>query len=705
MSRAYIYSGETATLRLVVLSNGRPLPITDDIGIELEVRTTAMGRVLVKNTAKDFDMSASAVGVIYCTLSATDTQQLTPGRATIGISIKRAGDIAMGAASEIDILRALSVPNANNNRLIPVDFVVSDADIEVVLDMIGGEQGEMGPAGPRGEAGPQGEVGPQGEPGPAGPQGEPGPIGPQGEPGPQGEIGPQGPQGVPGPQGEVGPQGPQGEPGPRGEAGPQGEPGPQGEIGPQGPQGEPGPQGEVGPQGPQGTSGFSGAAEDLEVINDLSTGGDTAALSAEMGKELVRIINSTTLRKGADGYIYVYINGQQIGDGFDPTSGNVVEYIRFADSVVQQICATNWGNGVGITPEQAAAVTVWNRFWVNNKEITSFEETRYFYNVAKDTANGIFSNCSLLERVDFSTWEEFYVLYANQGGFFTNCTSLTSVKLPKRIRGSLNGAFRNTPMLKSIDFSNTEVVDIASCEYALYQSGIESLDISDWGLSKAISMAYMLGGCTSLKSVTGFKNLSTPLCTTANHCFAGYYDDVTQLESLDISGWVLADGASVNLMFNRNVGLKYLNVGDGWGGNINLMGLFGYQQNARRQLERVDGWLDFSSTLSGENFFTYFYYLRKLEIRNFGKVADFTKMPHFEWLFEWGVNSAEVPDARQSLKNTFDNLFDRASAGYSALTISLSTNTLNELIDIFGDDGMLAIINKGYTIANYTPAG
>ena len=107
MSRAYIYSGETATLRLVVLSNGRPLPITDDIGIELEVRTTAMGRVLVKNTVKDFDMSASAVGVIYCTLSATDTQQLTPGRATIGISIKRAGDIAMGAASEIDILRPL----------------------------------------------------------------------------------------------------------------------------------------------------------------------------------------------------------------------------------------------------------------------------------------------------------------------------------------------------------------------------------------------------------------------------------------------------------------------------------------------------------------------------------------------------------------------------------------------------------------------
>lgn len=249
------------------------MPITTDVEIELEVRTTSMGRVLVKNTVKDFDMSASAVGVIYCTLSATDTQQLTPGRAMIGISIKRAGDIAMGAASEIDILRPLSLPSSNNNRLVPVDFVVSDADIEIVLDMIGGEQGEMGPAGPRGEAGPQGE---------------PGPIGPQGEAGPQGEVGPQGEPGPAGPQGEPGPQGPQGEP------------------------------------GPQGTSGFSGAAEDLEVVNDLKTGGTNAALSAEMGVVLDREIHSLSLGKGADGLIYIFLDGNQLGNGYDFNSGEIV---------------------------------------------------------------------------------------------------------------------------------------------------------------------------------------------------------------------------------------------------------------------------------------------------------------------------------------------------------------------------------------------
>ena len=46
-------------------------------------------------------------------------------------------------------------------------------------------------------------------------------------------------------------------------------------VGPQGPQGA------TGPQGPQGVKG-----EQAPVINDLTTGGVTDALSAEMGKQL-----------------------------------------------------------------------------------------------------------------------------------------------------------------------------------------------------------------------------------------------------------------------------------------------------------------------------------------------------------------------------------------------------------------------------------
>lgn len=158
----------------------------------------------------------------------------------------------------------------------------------------------------KGIKGETGETGPQGPEGPAGPQG------PQGEQGPKGEKGDTGTgldilgtydslealrSGVPSPnQGDtynVGAVAPytiymwdttklpgdwisQGQ-----LQGPIGPEGPQGPEGPAGPQGEQGPVGEIGPQGPQGPQG-----EQAKVVNDLTTGGVDAALSAQMGVEL-----------------------------------------------------------------------------------------------------------------------------------------------------------------------------------------------------------------------------------------------------------------------------------------------------------------------------------------------------------------------------------------------------------------------------------
>ena len=62
--------------------------------------------------------------------------------------------------------------------------------------------------------------------------------------------------------------------------------GEKGDTGPQGIQGIKGDTGATGPQGAQGNSGYTGAAGELEVVNNLTDGGATAALSAEMGKEL-----------------------------------------------------------------------------------------------------------------------------------------------------------------------------------------------------------------------------------------------------------------------------------------------------------------------------------------------------------------------------------------------------------------------------------
>ena len=68
-------------------------------------------------------------------------------------------------------------------------------------------------------------------------------------------------------------------------------------------------------------------------------------------------------------------------------------YIRFADPIVGDICATNWGNGAGtgITKEQAAAVTNFGDKFKGNTEITAFPEIKYFTGLK--TLASAFSNC------------------------------------------------------------------------------------------------------------------------------------------------------------------------------------------------------------------------------------------------------------------------------------------------------------------------
>ena len=67
-----------------------------------------------------------------------------------------------------------------------------------------------------------------------------------------------------------------------------------------------------------------------------------------------------------------------------------------------------------------------------------------------------------------------------------------------------------------------------------------------------------------------------------------------------------------------------------------------------------------------------------------------------EYITNWGVNSDEIPDARQSLIDSLITYsFDRASAGYPTCTITLSTNTKALLTS----DEISQITAKGFTIA------
>lgn len=120
-------------------------------------------------------------------------------------------------------------------------------------------------------------------------KGAKGDQGPQGVQGAKGETGAQGPKGD---KGETGAQGPKGDQGLQGVQGPKGDKGETGAQGLQGPKGDTGATGATGPKGDKGETGAQGPA--VSVVNDLTTGGTTKALSAEQGKAIKALIDSLT---------------------------------------------------------------------------------------------------------------------------------------------------------------------------------------------------------------------------------------------------------------------------------------------------------------------------------------------------------------------------------------------------------------------------
>lgn len=110
-------------------------------------------------------------------------------------------------------------------------------------------------------------------------------------------------------------------------------------------------------------------------------------------------------------------------------------------------------------------------------------------------------------------------------------------------------------------------------------------------------------------------------------------------------------------------------------------------------LQRIEG-LDYSAVTTAANAYANCTSLRYLLIKNFGKSTP--SQYFFTALTNWGVNDTANPDAKQSLIDTFITYaYDRASAGLSSVSISLSDTTKATLTD----SEIAQITAKGITIA------
>ena len=173
-------------------------------------------------------------------------------------------------------------------------------------------------------------------------------------------------------------------------------------------------------------------------------------------------------------------------------------YIRFADSAVAAICASNWGDGNGITTVQASVVASLNSKFTANTSIVSFNELAKFINV-KTLVNNEFTDCSKLQSIDLAN------ITTLGGGAFKNCTALVNVL-------NLNDAITKFTFYVFNTCSNLVNIHIpTSCTivelYAFYNCA--KLVITD-SLENIVTLgSFCFRGCTALTILAFSNNLKT----------------------------------------------------------------------------------------------------------------------------------------------------------------------------------------------------
>lgn len=176
------------------------------------------------------------------------------------------------------------------------------------------------------------------------------------------------------------------------------------------------------------------------------------------------------------------------------------EYIVFADPVVEQICASNWGDGVGLKPSQAALVTSLGTVFRANTNIVSFDELEYFTSLTtisggSGNSAGAFYGCTSLASVALPP-----SCTTIQGYAFQGCTALESCT-GGNVTSFGNYCFQGCSSLINVNLSNA----ISIGNSAFYNAGLDGKTLHLPNLTSLSSYAFRntkIASITSLGSIT-----------------------------------------------------------------------------------------------------------------------------------------------------------------------------------------------------------
>lgn len=147
-------------------------------------------------------------------------------------------------------------------------------------------------------------------------------------------------------------------------------------------------------------------------------------------------------------------------------------YIPFVDEVVKRLCATNFGDGIGLTSSKAATITSLGSVFRGNTTITSFNELEEFTGLTS-IASSAFNGSSISELtlpVNLKT------IFGNAFYNTTNLSSFESIKNIEQVtimyveafRGSTIGGEVYLPNLTSLGsaaFQETSIIGVENLGY------------------------------------------------------------------------------------------------------------------------------------------------------------------------------------------------------------------------------------------------
>lgn len=211
---------------------------------------------------------------------------------------------------------------------------------------------------------------------------------------------------------------------------------------------------------------------------------------------------------------------------------NQQETIAFADAKVKDICMEEWDfNGDGeLSKWETAMVTSLNRVFEKNKEITSFDELRYFtgltsitefefYECSNLTSVAIPGGVTSIGELAFRECSSLASITICEGvtaiGYkqFIELANLISVTIPNSVTSIGAFAFEGCSSLASVSIPNN-VTSIGQYAFA-YCSSLVSVTIP--GSVTKIGI-YLFKDCTSLSSVTFCNGVTS---TGSDNTFSG----------------------------------------------------------------------------------------------------------------------------------------------------------------------------------------